>query len=870
MTVAFLAGVRRYRSPLAALAAAAVLALAVPDGVATAAPPAGTPIGNQASATYLDSSGTPRTATSNLVTTIVQQVASFTLTADGTRTSAPGGQVVFPHVLTNTGNGTDDFSLAPSNLAGDDFDVTGLAVYADADGNGVPDNFTNLTSTGALAAGAAFRFVVVGNVPGTQVGGDQAQLRIDAASTFDPLQTAFNTDVVNVTGNAVLSVTKGISAPSGASPSGPYTYTLTYTNSGNSAATSVLLTDVIPAGMTYVPGSGRWSTTGATVLTDASNADAQGVSPNTVVYDFGVTAAGQVTATIAQIAPGANGTLTFQVDVDGGLAPQVINNSATYSYNDGAANVGPFTTNLAPFTVGQAASLTFTGQTIASASQGAVLVYTNTLTNTGNGTDTFDITVGGSTFPAGTTFALYRSDGVTPLTDSNGNSIPDTGPLAAAASTSVILQVTLPTAATGGPFQVVKTATSGADPLVTANATDALTTITANTVDVTNNSALPGTPPGAGAGPEASSVQTNSTNPGTTTRFTLYVNNTSGVADAYDLAASNDPSFAAITLPAGWSAVFRDASNAVIAGTGPVAAGGNVLVYADVTVPAGYGAGIEDVYFRALSPTSGASDRIHNAVSVNAVRSLTVVPNNSAQVSPGGSAVYSHLMVNTGNVVEGDGVGSFTALTLANDQAGWSSALYWDTNGSGVLDAGDAAISDLAVIGGLAPGASVRLFVQVFSPAGAPLGQVNVTTLTGATVNLGYTDPQPADAVATDQTTVINGQLQVVKRQALDADCDGTPETAYDVINITTGAVPAACLRYEIVVTNVGSSNVTNVVVSDATPPNTTYSAAIPASTTVGTISAPASGAAGTITATVGTLAPGQSATIVFGILIDP
>ena len=101
-------------------------------------------------------------------------MASFTLTADGVRTAAPGGQGVFPHILTNTGNGSDTFPLSLVNLGGDDFDLTGLAIYADADGNGVPDNFTPLATTGPLAAGGVFRFVVVGNVPGTQVGGDIA------------------------------------------------------------------------------------------------------------------------------------------------------------------------------------------------------------------------------------------------------------------------------------------------------------------------------------------------------------------------------------------------------------------------------------------------------------------------------------------------------------------------------------------------------------------------------------------------------------------------------------------------------------------------------------------------------------------------
>jgi uncharacterized repeat protein (TIGR01451 family) len=164
----------------------------------------------------------------------------------------------------------------------------------------------------------------------------------------------------------------------------------------------------------------------------------------------------------------------------------------------------------------------------------------------------------------------------------------------------------------------------------------------------------------------------------------------------------------------------------------------------------------------------------------------------------------------------------------------------------------------------------VRVFAQVFAPAGAPLGQVNTTTLTVNTTNIAYVTTAPASVFATDVTTVINGQLQLVKRQALDATCDGIPDGAYDVIDITTGAIPGACLRYEVVVTNVGTSTVTNVVVSDATPANTTYSDAVPASSTQGGIATPANGAAGTITATVGTLAPGQSATISIGIRINP
>lgn len=863
------AGPGRHRSRLrASILAIAALALALGwSGAALAAPPAGTPIGNQATATYLDATSTLRSITSNPVTTIVQQVASFTLTANGFRTAAPGGPVTFPHVLTNTGNGNDVFPLTIVNLGGDNFDLTGLAIYVDADGNGVADNFTPVTTTTPLNPGQSYRFVVQGSVPGVQVAADIARVRVSAVSTFDGGQTAFNDDQVTVTGNAVMSVTKGINLSSGASPSGPYTYTLSYTNAGNSTASAVRLTDMIPAGMTYVPASARWSVTGGTALTDADSTDAQGVSPNTVRFDFNVATGGAVTALLNQVPSGQSGTVTFQVNVNGGLAPQSIDNSARYAYNDGAGNVGPFFTNVAAFTVTQAVNATFTGQTVANALQGSTVLFTNTLTNLGNGTDTFDVTFNNLSFPAGTSFQLLQSDGVTPLNDSNGNSIPDSGPLAAGASRNIVLRVTLPPSATGGPFQVQKTATSQVNPGFGVTATDQLTAVVANTVDLTNDSPLPGAP-GAGAGPEGTFVISNATNPGTTTRFTLYVNNTSAQADNYDMAASTDASFAAMTLPAGWSVVFRNASNSIITNTGNIPAGGATLVYADVTVAANQGAGNTELYFRSRSPVTTSSDRIHDQVSVNVVRSLTLVPNNNAQVIPGGFVVYTHMASNTGNVIEGDGVGSFVALTNTDNQAGWSSALYWDTNASGLYDAGDQPISDLSAVGGLAPGASVRLFVQVFSPGGAPLGQVNTTTVTATASNLGFSSPVPAAVNATDATEVINGQLTISKSQALDGDCNGTEDGPFTTLNLTTGAIPGACIRYEITVTNIGTTPVTTVTINDNTPANTTSWNAASAFASQGTVSVPADGAMGPVTANLGALAPGASATIRFNVRI--
>jgi len=387
---------------------------------------------------------------------------------------------------------------------------------------------------------------------------------------------------------------------------------------------------------------------------------------------------------------------------------------------------------------------------------------------------------------------------------------------------------------------------------------------------LTNNAAL-GNPGvlGTGAGPEASAVVNNATNPGTTTTFTLYVNNTSGasVADSYDLLASSTTTFgSSSTLPAGWSVVFR-ASNgsdcsaanlgSVISNTGVVNGGTAKLVCAVISVPNNYAAGAQAVYFQSKSPTSGALDVIHDQVTVNTVHNVTLTPNGNNQIFPGGSVVYTHNLTNNGNVSEAI---TFTAPITSDNLAGWTSVLYQDTNSNGVLDAADQAVSTSTTFT-LNAGQSVTMFVKVTAPSGAAVGAIDTTT-----ARAGY---NATFATAQDQTTVIAGELRLLKEQALDANCDGVPDTGYQQTNITTGAVPGACVIYRLTATNAGTSNITSVVVSDATPAFTVYRNTPPASTTVGTITAPANGTAGTISATVGTLTPGQSAVIIFAVKIQ-
>ena len=865
----------KYSFSLRVIFLALALAALAPAPLESAAPPAGTSIGNQASATYTDSSNTPRTATSNVAITIVQQVSSFSITTDGqAKQSAAGGQVFFPHTISNTGNGTDTFTLSVTNATGDNFDLTSLALYADLNGDGLPDNNTAITSSGPLAAGATFKFVAVGTVPGSATAAQTASIVITAAgtATASPAVAAANTDTVTVTANGVVTVTQSLSSNSGAAGSGPYTVTINYNNIGNVTVTNVSLLDVLPSGFVYVTNSARWSVLGSgTALTDASDG-AQGTSPDTITYDYGVTVAGRVTAVIARVLPGVSGTVTFTVTIASGQEAGKISNPLTYTYDPGTGTaLGPLSANTTEFTVSQSTGVTLSSQTIPSATQGSTVTFTNIVQNTGNGTDSFNIILTNINFPAGTTFALYQSDGNTPLVDVNGDGIPDTGSLGTNQTYNVIVKAVLPTdsSGTGVNYTVSVTAISKSNPTATATASDVLTSVVGNTVDLTN-----GASGGGGAGPEGPAVVSLTANPNTTTRFSLVITNTSGVADTYNLSSSTNSGFSTTTFPPGWSVVFRDTSEAIITATGVLTAGGHKAVYADVTVPAGQAPGTNDLYFRVVSPTSGASDRIHDALIINTVRSIAVIATHNGQVTPGGFVVFSHTVVNNGNVLEGDGVVSSIALSRSDSLSGWSSALYYDADGDGAIGPSDPIITGLSFVSaggaGLAAGESVRILVKVYSPSGTPVGTINATTITATTANGTYTTTVPATVTTADNSTVISGDLQLTKEQALDANLDGSPDTAYSIADITSGALPGKAIRYRITVKNNGSTPATSVKVYDTTPAYTVYTSTNPAATTVGSVTTvPGNGSAGPLQFDIGTLNPGQSAVVTFGVIIQ-
>lgn len=932
--------IRRPEAWRATIALLFVLTLAVFFSPHTqAAAPAGAVIGNQATATYTDAGSVSRSATSNLVQTTVQQVKSFTLAAAGTKTGSPGQAVYFPHTITNTGNGTDTYTLnTPPALGGTaGAQLTGAAYYIDANGDGVPDNFTAITTSGAIASGGTFRFVVGGTVPAGATNGQSSTVTASVTDTGTPT-TVTNVDTVNVA-NSVINVTKSMSSTSGASPSGAITVTLSYTNSGTAAATDVLLTDVLPNGMLYVAGSGRWSVSGSGVtLTDGTPVAETG-SATGIEYTAPATSInGTITAKVLSVAAGVSGNVTFQVTVDTGISPtngaivgsgtctgptppltsgcpQVTTNKATYQ----TATQASTDTNAVTYTVLQTAGVVANGANnsytdgvpaaIASAAPGTTITFTDYIWNRGNATDSFDITLT-NTFPPGSIITLFKHDGATTLIDTNGNGTPDTGnipgigqtcaapnvtsttPTANTCGYPVVVKVTLPATYTAGSFTATLLATSKFNTGVSDSVVNTLTAMATNSVDVTNDvpvaTAVVGDGLGAGT---ATVIRTNSVTPAsgatTTSVFALYVNNTSGIADSYNLSVTS-------AIPAGWSVAFKANGSgtcttlgAALTSTGTIAAAGNRLICAEVTIPSATSGnapvGNNDFTFKAtstLDPTN-VSDTIVDRVAILPLRSLTLTPNNTQQTYPGGTVTYSHTLQNLGNVTE---TVSFSSCTNSRSAQGWTSTVVLDANGNNTLDATppDTLVTCGTTTTSLAPGISQTVFVRAFAPASAVGSDpANVTTINVTSTTTTTPATTAPTASATDSTSVTDGLTLLKEQTTFSTTCtspaDGFATTA---IAASTKTRPGECVGYRVTATNTTAANVTNVVVSDIIPTNTTRgpstcgdpaaALANPAGAAM-TVTAPAVGATGTLsTSSVATLAPLQRIVLTFCVKIDP
>lgn len=318
-------------SSVAVTAACALLTPAVALGAGVSA---GTLIENTAVASYDDGAG-PRTINSNTVTVRVDELLDVTLTSlDPGPVPTRPGEAVLRFELTNQGNGPEAFRLiANPAVAGNAFDVAVDAVAVDSNGNGLYDAgvdevLAGPQTTAELAPDAVLTLFVLVTVP--EAAGDtqtsnvelaaQALTGSGAAGTVIAAAGVDGADAIVGTtearaiarGGLVVGVTSVALAkavtlrdPFGGTSAVPGTvasFTITATVSGSGTVADLFVTDAIPEGTTYAPGTLALD---GTPLTDASDTDPGTASdPEGIRVDLGSVAGGSVHA------------ITFDVTVD--------------------------------------------------------------------------------------------------------------------------------------------------------------------------------------------------------------------------------------------------------------------------------------------------------------------------------------------------------------------------------------------------------------------------------------------------------------------------------------------------------------------------------------------------------------------------
>ena len=267
--------------------------------------PAGTVIDNVAEVSF-DLAGTPVTLQSNIASITVVERIDVVVALQSGQVLAAAGDVdrALLFTVTNSGNGTEQFSLAiDSLLAGDDFDpvpaVPPIFFDTDASGDFTAGDVAYAPGSNdpVLPADASVDILLVNDIPGVALNGQLGRSELTASSATgtgnpgDPfpgqgdggvdaiLGTSGGTAaqfgeylVSDVQMNIVKSI--AISDPFGNQdpiPGATLTYTITIEVVNGGTATTAAFRDAVPAGTSYAAGTITLNTIS---LTDATDADA--------------------------------------------------------------------------------------------------------------------------------------------------------------------------------------------------------------------------------------------------------------------------------------------------------------------------------------------------------------------------------------------------------------------------------------------------------------------------------------------------------------------------------------------------------------------------------------------------------------------
>ena len=229
--------------------------------------------------------------------------------------------------VTNTGNGPESFDLsADPAVSGNTFNPVLQSIANDTNGNGVYDPGTDVilatgTPTPAIAPDSSLTVFVLTTLPNAATDGQTGQVRLTATAATGSgtpgtvfagqgagggdavvgastgLDNALATEIarlaaVNLTKSATILDPFGTQQPV---PGAIVTYSLLAMVSGAGMASNLNVTDVIPTGTTYQPGT---LTLDGTPLSDATDSDAGQASAAGIAVGLG-TLAGGTSKTVA-------------------------------------------------------------------------------------------------------------------------------------------------------------------------------------------------------------------------------------------------------------------------------------------------------------------------------------------------------------------------------------------------------------------------------------------------------------------------------------------------------------------------------------------------------------------------------------------
>lgn len=279
-------------------------------------------------------------------------------------------------------------------------------------------------------------------------------------------------------------------------------YTITFANTGDAPAHDVVVVDTLPAGVALRVASVNsvlpaglsagvaFSNDGGATWSYTPAPDGAGVDPNVRAVRW------TLSGPLADAAPDNTGMLSLQVVVLPGITSGSLVNMATASYSDGVGNSE--TSADTETTPVSAAGVSIEPAGAAAVKPGGTVSFAHTVRNLGILPDTANITVAA---PGGCTVTLYLDvngtgkldAGDTPLTDTNGDGMVDTGEMVPGASLPLVASVQVAPDQTAAVYDITLTARSALDTTKSAGVTDRVTVYLGTGLKLVKYIGTPGT-----------------------------------------------------------------------------------------------------------------------------------------------------------------------------------------------------------------------------------------------------------------------------------------------------------------------------------------------------------------------------------------